>query len=138
MKKNRIATGILTGALLLMGLMITTSTANAQHIGVGVTFGPGYYPPPPVAYAPPPVAYAPPVAPYPGYVWTNGYYNPYGVWVAGFWGPRYGYGNFYGHGFVAGHGYAAGHAYVGGRAFVGSRGFAAGRSFAAGHGGGHR
>lgn len=128
MKKNRIGIGILTGALMLMGLMFTASAANAQRIGFGVSVGPGYYAPPPVAYAAPaPYAYAP-VAPYPGYVWTDGYYNPYGVWVSGFWGPRYGYRGFYGRGFVGGRGY------VGGRAFVGGRGFAGGRSFAGGRG----
>ena len=125
MKKNRIGLGILTGALMLMGLMITASTANAQRIGFGISVGPGYYAPPPVAYAPPPVAYAG-VAPYPGYVWTDGYYNPYGVWVGGFWGPRYGYGRGYGRGFY------------GGRGFRGGRGFVGGRGFAAGRGRGHR
>src|ERR1700676_1735659 len=105
MKKNRTGLGILTGALMLMGLMITASTANAQRIGFGVNFGPSYYAPPPVAYAAPvPYAYAP-VAPYPGYVWTDGYYNPYGVWVSGFWGPRYGYRGFYGRGFYGGRGF---------------------------------
>ncbi len=60
MKKNRIGMGILTGALMLMGLMFTASTANAQRIGFGVSVGPGYYAPPPVAYAAPaPYAYAP-------------------------------------------------------------------------------
>jgi hypothetical protein len=133
MKKNRIWTGILAGVLMLAGLMFTASTANAQHIGVGigvggvgVAVGPGY----PGYYAPPPV-YA---APYPGYLWNPGYYNPYGVWVGGFWGPRYGYGyrggyyGGYGRGFVGARG-----GFVGGRGFVGARG-----GFAGGRGGGHR
>ena len=99
MKKNRVGIGILTGAVMLMSLMFTASTANAQRVGFGVSFGPAYYAPPPVAYAAPvPYAYAP-VAPCPGYVWTDGYYNPYGVWVSGFWGPRRGYRGYYGRGF---------------------------------------
>ena len=121
MKKNRIATGFIAGALLLAGLFFSAGTANAQRIGIGIGVGvpaPAYYaPPPPPVYA----------APYPGYVWTNGYYNPYGVWVNGFWGPRYGYG--FGRPFVGPRGF------VGGRAFVGSRGFAGGRAFVGGHGG---
>jgi hypothetical protein len=108
MKNNRIAMSFFAGALILAGLFFSASTANAQPrigIGIGVGVGPGYYaPPPPVVYAPP----------YPGYVWTAGYYNPYGVWVNGFWGPRYGYGF--------------------GRPFVGPRGFG-GRAFVGGHGG---
>jgi hypothetical protein len=125
MKTNRTGLGIiLTGALMLMGLMVTASTANAQRVGFGVTFGPGYYAPPPVAYAAPaPYGYAP----YPGYVWTNGYYNPYGTWVSGFWGPRHGYGyrGYYGRGFVGGRGYY-GRGFVGGRGSYG-RGYAGGR-----------
>ena len=131
MKKNRTGLGILTGALMLIGLMFTASTANAQRIGFGVTFGPGYYAPPvPYAYAP--------VAPYPGYVWTDGYYNPYGVWVSGFWGPRYGYRGHYGRGFVGGRGYVGGRAFRGGRGFTGRGAFGGGRGFAGGRGRGHR
>jgi hypothetical protein len=126
MKKNRFGLGILTGALMFMGLIFTASTASAQRVGFGVTFGPGYYAPPPVAYVPPPaVAYAP-VAPYPGYVWTNGYYNPYGVRVNGFWGPRYGYRGYYRRPFVGGRRFVGGRAFVGGRGF-GGRGFVGGR-----------
>ena len=129
MKKNRIGLGILTGALMLTGLLFTARPAKAEsHFSFGLGIGPGYYAPPPVVYAPPPVAYAP-VAPYPGYVWTDGYYNPYGVWVNGFWGPRYGYGRYYG-------GYGRG--FYGGRGFRGGRGFVGGRGFAAGRGRGHR
>ncbi len=127
MKRNRIAIGFLAGSLMLAGLRFTARPANGQPrfgigIGVGVGVAPGYYAPPPVAYAPPPVAYAPP---YPGYVWTAGYYNPFGVWVNGFWGPRYGYG--FGRPFFGPRGF------VGGRGFVG-RGFG-GRAFVGGHGG---
>ena len=129
MKKNRFGTGILTGAVMLMGLALTASTANAQRVGFGISFGPGYYAPPPVAYAAPvPYAYAG-VAPYPGYIWTDGYYNPYGVWVNGFWGPRYGYGRYYGgygRGFVGGRGYAGGRGFISGRGY-GGRGYGGGR-----------
>ncbi len=122
MKKNRIATGFLAGALMLAGLCFSASTAHAQpRIGIGIGVG----------LAPAPAYYAPPVAPvyappYPGYVWTAGYYNPYGVWVNGFWGPRYGYG--FGRPFVGARGF------VGGRAFVGARGFG-GRAFVGGRAG---
>ncbi|MEO8050765.1 MAG: hypothetical protein ABI833_10150 [Acidobacteriota bacterium] len=134
MKKNRIGMGRLAGALMLMGLIFTASPANAQRIGIGIGVGPGYYAPPPV-YTRPPVAYAS-VAPYPGYVWTDGYYNPYGAWVGGFWGPRYGYGygRSYGNGYRRGF---VGRGYVGGRGFAG-RGFVGGRGFSRGHGGRRR
>lgn len=130
MKKNRFGMKFFTGALMLTGLIMTASAANAQRIGfgVGVAVGPSYYAPPPAAYAPPPVVAYAPAAPYPGYVWTNGYYNPYGVWVNGFWGPRFGYRGFYGRGF------AGGRAFVGGRGFVAGRGFAGGRAFVGGRG----
>jgi hypothetical protein len=135
MKKNRIGMGILAGALMLTGVLFTARPANAEsHFSFGIGIGPGYYAPPPVAYAPPPAVYAP-VAPYPGYVWTDGYYNPYGVWVNGFWGPRfgYGYGRFGGYrrGFYGGRGFSGGRGFYGGRGFVGGRGFG-------GHGRGHR
>ena len=119
MKKNRIAMGFLAGALMLAGLFFTAGTANAQPrigIGIGVGVGPGYYAPaPPVVYAPP----------YPGYVWTAGYYNPYGVWVNGFWGPRYGFGR----------PFVGPRSFVGGRPFVGGRAFIVGRAFVGGHAG---
>ncbi len=118
MKKNRIAMVFLAGALMLAGLFFTASSANAAPriaIGIGVGVAPGYYaPPPPVVYAPP----------YPGYFWTPGYYNPYGVWVNGFWGPRYGFGR----PFVGPRGFVGGRPFVGGRAFVGNRGFVGGRA----------
>lgn len=95
MKKNRIGMGILAGALMLMGVLFTASPAKAEsHWSIGIGVGPGYYAPPPVVYRP--------VYPGPGYYWTDGYYDPYGVWVEGFWAPRayarpYGYG----YGYVA-------------------------------------
>jgi hypothetical protein len=117
MKTNRTIMGFLAGALMLAGLFFTASTANAApRIAIGIGVGPGYYaPPPPIVYAPP----------YPGYYWTPGYYNPYGVWVSGFWGPRYGFGR----------PYVGPRGFVGGRAFVGTRGFAGRRAFVGGHGG---
>ena len=116
MKKNRIAMGFLAGALMLAVLFLTAGTANAQRIGIGIGVGvaPGYYAPPPVAYAPP----------YPGYFWTPGYYNPYGVWIGGYWGPRFGFGR----PFVGPRGFVGGRAFVGSREFVGARGFAGGHA----------
>lgn len=122
MKKSRIRTGFVAAALTLMGMAFTASPAKAQsHWSIGIGVGPGYYAPPPVVYAPRPM-YAP-VAPYPGYVWTDGYYSPYGGWVNGFWGPRYGYGY---RGYEGGYGYRRG--FVGGHGFGGGR-FEGGRGF---------
>lgn len=90
MKKNRIGMGMIVGAIMLMGLIFTASPANAQtHFSIGIGVGPSYYAPPPVVYGPP--------YPGPGHYWTDGYYDPYGSWIEGFWGPRayvrpYGYG----------------------------------------------
>ena len=53
MKKNRIGMGILTGVLMFAGLIFTASNASAQRIGFGISVGPGYYAPPPVAYVQP-------------------------------------------------------------------------------------
>jgi len=79
---NRSAIGILAGALMLSGLFFGASPAKAEsHFSIGIGVGPAYYPPPPV------VVYRPPY-PGPGYYWTDGYYDPYGVWVGGFWSPR--------------------------------------------------
>ena len=36
---------------------------------------------------PAPVAVVRPACPGPGYIWTDGYHEPNGVWVAGFWAP---------------------------------------------------
>ena len=83
MKTNRIVMGMMTGALLLASLAFTASPAKAEsHFSIGIGLGPSYG-----YYAPPPVVYRPPY-PGPGYYWTDGYYDPYGAWVAGFWGPR--------------------------------------------------
>lgn len=117
MKHKRIVMGILMGALMLAGMILTSTPANAQsRFSVGIGFGPSYG-----YYAPaPPVVYRPPY-PGPGYYWTDGYYDPYGVWVAGFWAPR-GYVRPYGYGFV-GPRYFGGYRrdFRGGRGFVGRR-----------------
>ena len=91
MKKNRIAMGILAGGLMMLtGLLFVASPAKAEsHFSIGIGIGPGYYAPPPVIYRPP--------YPGPGYYWTDGYYDPYGVWVGGFWGR--GYARPYGYGY---------------------------------------
>ena len=96
MKKNRIAAGAFVGVLALTGLLFTESPARAEsHFSIGIGVGPVYYPPPPV------VVYRPPY-PGPGYYWTDGYYDPYGVWVAGFWAPRP-YARSYGYGYGGGY-----------------------------------
>lgn len=126
MKKNRTAMGILAGALMLAGLFFTASPAKAQsRFSIGIGVGPGYYAPPPVVYRPP--------YPGPGYYWTDGYYDPYGAWMAGFWGPRaygrlnggYGYGGsrFYGGGYYGGY-----------RRDFGRNEFRGGRDFGRGNG----
>jgi hypothetical protein len=124
MKNKRIAMGILAGALMAAGVLFAASPVNAApRFAIGIGVGPGYYAPPLVVYRPP--------YPGPGYYWTDGYYNPYGVWVGGFWAPR-GYVRPYGYGFVGpryGAGFYGGYArgLAGGRGFVGGRGFAGGR-----------
>ena len=90
MKKHRLGIGLAT-AVLLAGFVLTAQPANAEsHWSFGVTVGPsyGYYAPPPLVYRPP----------YPGsgYYWNDGYYDPYGVWIDGYWAPR-GYARPYGY-----------------------------------------
>lgn len=77
MKKVQIKTAVVTGALALTALIAARPAAAATHFSVGVGVGPayGYYS-------------APPPAPGPNYYWTDGYYNPYGTWIAGYWAPR--------------------------------------------------
>jgi hypothetical protein len=88
---NRIAAWMMAATLILTGLLVTASPAKADpHISIGIGVGPGYYAPPPVIYRPP--------YPGPGYYWTDGYYDPYGVWVGGFWGR--GFGRRYGYGYM--------------------------------------
>jgi hypothetical protein len=100
MKKNGMAIGFWAGALMLAGLLFSASPAKAEsHFSIGIGVGPGFYAPPPVVYRPP--------YPGPGYYWTDGYYDPYGVWVAGFWAPR-AYVRPYGYGYV-GRGYYGGY-----------------------------
>jgi hypothetical protein len=83
MKRNRIGKSIMAAALILVGTIFVSRPAKAEthfSIGIGVAPGYGYYAPPPVVYRPP--------YPGPGYYWTDGYYNPYGTWIAGYWAPR--------------------------------------------------
>lgn len=89
----------LMAMLLLAGGALVAQPRLAVGVQVG---GPGYYPAVP---APPAMAYVPP-CPGPGYVWIDGYYDPYGSWVGGYWalppyagaywvGPRFAGGHFY-------------------------------------------
>jgi len=82
MVSRRIGMAIATVALMLAGTMAMSRPAEAQtrfSLGIGVGSGYGYYAPQPV--------YRPPY-PGPGYYWTDGYYDPYGAWISGFWAPR--------------------------------------------------
>jgi hypothetical protein len=103
-------------------MILAAGTAFSQtRFSVGIGIGtPGYYAPAPVPY----VAAQPPM-PGPGYVWINGYYNPYRQFVSGYWAlppfagaywvaPRY-----YGGRYVAG--------YWGGRGYYGNRYYSAPR-----------
>lgn len=118
--------------ILLAVALVAGSTMFAQpRVAIGVHvggYGPGIYPPP--AY----VAYQPP-CPGPGYSWVDGFYNPYGVWTAGYWrapvvvAPRYYYG---GPRFV-GSRYVGGPRYVGAPRYVNSyRGFGRGHAYGRG------
>ena len=62
----------------MLGLATAQPAKAESHFSFGVTVGPSYG-----YYAPVPV-YRPPY-PGPGYYWTDGYYDPYGVWIDGFW-----------------------------------------------------
>ena len=89
---------------LIAMLLLAGSSMFAASFSFGVSVGgPRYYAPAPVA-----VAYRP-VAPGPGYIWVDGYYDGYRHWVNGYWAlppysgaywvaPRY-----YGGRFVAGY-----------------------------------
>ena len=83
MHTKRIGMAIIASAWMLVGLVFMAKPAKAESnfsIGIGVGPSYGYYAPPPVVYRPP--------YPGPGYNWTDGYYDPYGAWIAGFWAPR--------------------------------------------------
>src|SRR4051812_16451315 len=76
--------GLMTAALILAGTAFAAKPAKAEtHFSFGIGVGPSYG-----YYAPPPVVYARPAYPGPGYYWTDGYYDPYGAWIEGFWAPR--------------------------------------------------
>ena len=65
----------LIAVMLLAGSSLFAKTHFSIGIGIG---GPAYYAPAPVVVARPP-------CPGPGYSWVNGYYDPYGAWVTGYW-----------------------------------------------------
>jgi hypothetical protein len=125
--------------VILVGILMTGGSLFAQsRFSVGIGIGsPGYYAPPVVAYRPP--------YPGPGYYWVDGYYDPYGSWIAGYWAPpAYGYG--YGYGYVAPRYYSAPRYYGGyNRGYYGGgyrRGFDRGdfrgrQNFRGGRGGGN-
>jgi len=97
MKKNGMKRLMVAGILCLGMVAIASPVAAQSRFSIGIGIGmPGYYAPAPV------VAYRPP-CPGPGYSWVDGYYDPYGAWVGGYWAapvvvrPYYGYGaGFYG------------------------------------------
>jgi hypothetical protein len=80
-------TRILATAALAIGTSLTVSTASAR-VDIGITVG---TPPPPPQVVGGPIG----VAPTPGYVWTNGYWDWNGgrwIWVGGRWAaPPYGH-----------------------------------------------
>ena len=116
MKTKWMAPVILAGMLMTGGSLFADSRFS---IGIGIGT-PGYY------YAPPPpvIAYRPPF-PGPGYNWVDGYYNPYGSWVAGYWAPPA-----YGYGYAAPRRYVAPRYYAAPRYYGGyARGFRDGRDW---------
>lgn len=90
--------------LLLAGGSLFAGPRVFFGFGVGPAYGGYYAAPPPAVYA-----YAAPVAPYPGYVFVNGYWNFVGgryLWQRGYYarppfagaywyGPRYYGGRYY-------------------------------------------
>lgn len=60
-------------AVLAMVLLAGSALAGPR-VAVGIEFG-----------APATVAVVQPPCPGPGYVWVDGYYQPNGVWAAGYW-----------------------------------------------------
>jgi hypothetical protein len=81
MKLKRIKMALTTALMLAGTVLISRPAQAATHFSIGIGVAPSYG-----HYAPPVVAYRP-VAPGPGYYWVDGYYNPYGSWVAGYWAP---------------------------------------------------
>jgi len=59
-----------------MMMLLAGGMFAAPRVNIGIGFG-----------APAPVAVVRPACPGPGYNWVDGYYNPDGVWVAGYWAP---------------------------------------------------
>jgi hypothetical protein len=61
----------------MLGMVLAGgSLFAAPHVSIGIGFG-----------APAPVAVVRPACPGPGYTWTDSYYAPNGVYVAGYWAP---------------------------------------------------
>lgn len=57
-------------------MLLAGGLVAAPRFSIGVGFG-----------APAPVAVVQPPCPGPGYSWVDGFYEPNGVWVAGYWAP---------------------------------------------------
>ena len=57
-------------------MLLAGGLMASPRVSFGVQFG-----------APVPVAVARPACPGPGYTWVDGYYEPNGGWVAGYWAP---------------------------------------------------
>lgn len=66
----------------LMALMVLTGAAMLAEtrVAIGVNIG-GFRPARPVVVA---HSYRP-ACPGPGYIWIDGYYDPYGAWYDGYW-----------------------------------------------------
>jgi len=57
-------------------MLLAGGLMAAPRVRVGIGIG-----------VPAPVAVVRPACPGPGYSWVDGYYDPNGVWVAGYWAP---------------------------------------------------
>ena len=64
--------------LLPLMLLAGGSVFASTHFSVGVGIG---------NYAPPAAVRVQPPCPGPGYTWVDGYYEPNGAWIAGYWAP---------------------------------------------------
>ena len=60
--------------LIALVLLAGTSAFAQSRFSVGVGIGA-------------PVAASRPFSPGPGYTWVDGYYDPYGAWINGYWAP---------------------------------------------------
>ena len=72
---------VMKNKLLPLMLLAGGSLFASTHFSVGVGIGiPEYYAPPAAVAVQPP-------CPGPGYTWVDGYYQPNGAWIAGYWAP---------------------------------------------------